>query len=41
VEKREMYKHRIDKLENKLHNMTTGRITEYFHPGRMDCLKGG
>lgn len=39
VEKREMYKHRIDKLENKLHNMTTGRITEYFHPGRMDCLK--
>ena len=40
VEKREVYKHRIDKLESKVHNMTTGLITEYFAPGRLDCLKG-
>ena len=40
VEKREMYKHRIDKLESKVHNMTTGLITEFFAPGRLDCLKG-
>ena len=40
IEKREVFKHRIDKLETKVHNMTTGLITEYFAPGRPDCLKG-
>ena len=40
VEKREVYKHRIDKLETKVHKMTTGLITEFFAPGRLDCLKG-
>lgn len=40
VEKREIYKHRVDKLETKVHNMTTGLITEFFTPGRLDCLKG-
>ena len=40
VEKRELYKHREDKLETKVHNMTTGLITELFSPGRLDCLKG-
>ncbi|CAH3167529.1 unnamed protein product [Porites lobata] len=39
IEKREVFKHRIDKLETKVHNMTTGLITEYFAPGRPDCLK--
>ena len=40
VEKKEVYKHRVDKLETKVHNMTTGLITEFFTPGRLDCLKG-
>ena len=40
IEKREVYKHRIDKLETKVHNMTTGLIAEFFSPGRLDCLKG-
>ena len=40
LEKREVYKHRVDKLETKMHNMTTAVITESFLPGRPDCLKG-
>ena len=40
VEVSDSYKHRADKLDKKVHNHTTGIITEYFNPGRLDCLKG-
>lgn len=40
MEKREVFKHRIDKLDTKTHTMTTGLIVEHFLPGRPDCLQG-
>lgn len=40
MEVRDTYKHRADKVVSKVHNHTTGIITEYFNPGRQDCLKG-
>ena len=40
VEVTDTYKHRADKLDKKIHNHSTGIITEYFNPGRLDCLKG-
>jgi hypothetical protein len=40
VEVSDTFKHRADKLEKKIHNHTTGIITEYFNPGRLDCLRG-
>ncbi|XP_046848993.1 dynein regulatory complex subunit 7-like isoform X2 [Xenia sp. Carnegie-2017] len=39
VEMAEDYKHRADKLVRKVYNHKTGTITEYFSPGRLDCLK--
>ena len=39
VEVTDTFKHRADKLEKKVHNHTTGILTEYFNPGRLDCLK--
>lgn len=36
----EIYKHRTDKLQKKVHNLLTGWITEYFAPGRLQSLKG-
>ncbi|KAK3749491.1 hypothetical protein QZH41_013464 [Actinostola sp. cb2023] len=39
LEKREVFKHRVDKLETKTHNMTTGIIDEHLVPGRPDCLQ--
>lgn len=40
VEVNDTYKHRADKLDKKKHNHSTGIVTEYFNPGRLDCLKG-
>ena len=40
VEVSETYKHRADKLDKKVHHHASGIITEYFNPGRLDCLKG-
>ena len=40
IEVIEIFKHRADKLERKVHNLLTGWITEYFAPGRPQSLKG-
>jgi len=40
IEVIELFKHRADKLEKKVHNLVTGWITEYFAPGRPQSLKG-
>jgi len=39
IEVIEIFKHRADKLERKVHNLLTGWITEYFAPGRPQSLK--
>ena len=40
IEVQEIFKHRADKLEKKVHNLVTGWITEYYQPGRAQSLKG-
>ena len=40
VSSRELYKHRVDKLLERIHNQRTGWVVEHFAAGRLYNIKG-